>query len=102
VLSRAERRGITIIEEPERGIHPKAIGELVLLMRENASAEHPIFLTTHSESIVRQLNTAELYLVSKVDGKTEVSPAELAGVDKTQIPLDTAWLTNLLDGGLPW
>ena len=39
------------------------------------------FLTTHSESIVRQLNTAELYLVSKVDGKTKVSPAELAGVD---------------------
>ncbi len=102
VLSRAERRGITIIEEPERGIHPKAIGELVQLMRENASAEHPIFLTTHSESIVRQLNTAELYLVSKVDGKTKVSPAELAGVDKTQIPLDTAWLANLFDGGLPW
>ena len=80
--------------------HPKAIGELVQLMRENASAEHPIFLTTHGESIVRQLNTAELYLVSKLDGKTKVSPAELAGVDKTQIPLDTAWLANLFDGGL--
>jgi hypothetical protein len=40
--------------------------------------------------------------VSKVDGKTKVSPAELAGVDKTQIPLDTAWLANLFDGGLPW
>lgn len=102
VLSRAHASGITIIEEPERGIHPKAIGELVQLMRESASVEHPIFLTTHSESIVRNLETPELYFVSKADGKTRVQAAASAGVDKTQIPLDTAWLTNLFDGGLPW
>ncbi len=102
VLSRANKSGITIIEEPERGIHPKAIGELVQLMRESASVEHPIFLTTHSESIVRSLETPELYFVSKEDGKTQVQAAISAGVDKTQIPLDTAWLSNLFDGGLPW
>lgn len=102
VLSRANESGITIIEEPERGIHPKAIGELVQLMRESASARHPVFLTTHSESIVRNLETSELYLVAKVEGKTQVKAALPAGVDKAQIPLDTAWLTNLFDGGLPW
>ena len=102
VLSRAHESGITVIEEPERGIHPKAIGELVQLMRECASAKHPIFLTTHSESIVRNLETSELYFVSKLEGKTQVKPAIHAGVDKSKIPLDTAWLTNLFDGGLPW
>ncbi|HHW1742318.1 AAA family ATPase [Pseudomonas aeruginosa] len=102
VLSRAHKSGITIIEEPERGIHPKAISELVQLMRESASVEHPIFLTTHSESIVRSLETPELYFVSKADGRTQVQPATSACVDKAQIPLDTAWLSNLFDGGLPW
>lgn len=102
VLSRTQQRGITIIEEPERGIHPKAIGELVGLMRESASVEHPIFLTTHSESVVRNLETEELYFVSKSDGKTRALSASSSAVDKANIPLDTAWLTNLFDGGLPW
>lgn len=102
VLSRAQQRGITLIEEPERGIHPQAIGELVSLMRDSASVEHPIFLTTHSESVVRSLETDELYFVSKPEGRTQARCAATAGVDKARIPLDTAWLTNLFDGGLPW
>lgn len=102
VLSRARQHGITIIEEPERGIHPKAIAELVQLMRENASTQHPVFITTHSESVVRSLEVEELYFVSKNEGKTQIQSATLAGIDKKKIALDTAWLTNLFDGGLPW
>ncbi|MBD2803152.1 AAA family ATPase [Xenorhabdus sp. ZM] len=102
ILSRASKPGMTIIEEPERGIHPKAIGELVQLMRDTASLEHPIIITTHSESVVRNLEPKELWLVSKNDGKTLLKHASDSGVDKKLIPLDTAWLTNLFDGGLPW
>lgn len=102
VLSRADQLGITIIEEPERGIHPKAIGELVQLMRENASLTHPLILTTHSESIVRHLNLDELWLVSKEEGRTQLKSVTDSQVNKADIPLDTAWLTNLFDGGLPW
>lgn len=102
VLSRADRTGITIIEEPERGIHPKAIGELVQLMRENALVEHPIFITTHSESVVRSLELEELWLVNKEEGKTKIKCASESRVNKREIPLDTAWLSNLFDGGLPW
>lgn len=102
VLSRADKAGITIIEEPERGIHPKAIGELIQLMRENASVEHPILITTHSESVVRNLDLEELWLVNKEDGRTKIKCASDSAVDKKDIPLDTAWLTNLFDGGLPW
>ena len=68
LLSRSNEFGLTIIEEPERGIHPKAITELVTLMRDNASVDHPVFITTHSESIVRSVKPAELWLVNKVDG----------------------------------
>lgn len=102
VLSRSRELGITLIEEPERGLHPQAIGELVNLMRENAEAEHPIFLTTHSESVVRNTRPEELWLVAKERGKTKLKPVRETGELLENIPLDKAWLTNLLDGGLPW
>ena len=61
VLTRVKQPGITIIEEPERGLHPKAISELIGFIREHASPHHPIILTTHSESVVRSLELEELY-----------------------------------------
>ena len=53
VLGAPAGYGMTLIEEPERGLHAKAIRELVDLMRQQASSERPIWLTTHSESVVR-------------------------------------------------
>ena len=102
VLTRVKQPGITIIEEPERGLHPKAISELISFIREHVSPFHPIILTTHSESVVRSLELEELYFVSKSQGKTQIKDVRKSSVDKNKIPLDTAWLTNLLGGGLPW
>lgn len=102
VLTRTRQPGITVIEEPERGLHPKAISELIGFIREHKRPEHPIILTTHSESVVRSLELEELYFVGKSQGKTQIRDVRDSGVDKRKIPLDTAWLTNLLGGGLPW
>jgi predicted ATPase len=102
VLSRSSGYGITLIEEPERGIHPKGIEALVDLMREQASPKHPVFVTTHSESLVRASRVDELWLVNKVDGKTVAKNAGAHSADIGQLNLDTAWLMNLFDGGLPW
>ena len=102
VLSRAKKHGITLIEEPERGLHPKGIEALVDLMRQNAAIEHPVFVTTHSESLVRASTVSELWLVNKLDGKTVVKNAEQNSVALDGLNLDTAWLMNMFDGGLPW
>lgn len=102
ILTRTKKAGITIIEEPERGLHPKAIGELIGFMREYASISHPIILTTHSESVVRELELNELFFVSKENGKTKIKSVKDSDIDKNIIPLDEAWLTNMLNGGLPW
>jgi len=102
VLSRSNELGFTIIEEPERGIHPKAISELVSLMRDNATPDHPVFITTHSESVVRSAHLEELWLVNKFDGKTQLKNAKRSSVDLGELNLDKAWLMNLFNGGLPW
>jgi predicted ATPase len=88
-----------LIEEPERGLHPKAILELTHFFREHATLQQPIWLTTHNEALVRGLESGELWLVDKVDGKTQMKKVEW---DDMPLPLDQAWLSNALSGGLPW
>ena len=105
VLDMPSGCGMTLIEEPERGLHPKAIYELIDLMRQQASPENPIWLTTHSESVVRVLKLSELVLVDKVDGRTTMKSADsgnLSQEDLAPLGLDEVWLSNLLAGGLPW
>ncbi len=105
VLDQAQNFGLTMIEEPERGLHPKVIFELVGLMREQASSGHPIWLTTHSESVIRVLKPEELILVDKVDGRTRMKHANEGGLTVEQLSplnLDEAWLSDLLNGGVPW
>jgi len=102
VLSRSKGLGMTLIEEPERGIHPKAITELVNLMRDNANTEHPIFVTTHNESLIRVSKPNELWLVNKCEGKTEIKNTPKNFIAQNGLKLDDAWLMNMFDGGLPW
>lgn len=105
VLDSPTQYAMTLIEEPERGLHPKAIRELVGLIREQATPSNPIWLTTHSESVVRELRLEELVLVDKRDGRTEMRAADsgmLTQDNLAPLNLDEAWLSNLLDGGLPW
>ena len=97
--------GMTLIEEPERGLHPKAIRKLIDLMRQQASPENPIWLTTHSESVVRALKLSEFVLVDKIDGRTTMKLADDGNIsqeDLAPLGLDEAWLSNLLAGGIPW
>jgi len=105
VLDSPTDYAMTLIEEPERGLHPKAIRELVDLIRQQASPSNPIWLTTHSESVVRELRLEELVLVDKVEGRTRMKPADSGNLTQENLAplnLDEAWLSNLLDGGLPW
>ena len=105
VLDAPPQGGMTLIEEPERGLHAKAIRELVDMIRQQASPENPIWLTTHSESVVRALKLRELILVDKVAGRTTMKRADAVNLSEEDIAplgLDEVWLSNLLGGGLPW
>lgn len=102
ILSRTSDLGFTLIEEPERGIHPQGIAQLVQLMRDNASTNHPVFITTHSESVIRNCTAEEFWLINKIEGKTCIKNAASLDVDLGDLNLDMAWLMNMFDGGLPW
>jgi predicted ATPase len=89
------------IEEPEDGLTPDVIKEMVTLFR-NACEEkgHYIWLNTHSQSLVSQLTPDEIITVNKIKGETKIK--QFKGEDFHGLRMDEAWLTNTLGGGLPW
>ena len=89
------------IEEPENGLTPDVIKEMVTLFR-NACEEkgHYIWLNTHSQSLVSQLTPDEIITVNKIKGETKIK--QFKGQDFHGLRMDEAWLTNTLGGGLPW
>jgi predicted ATPase len=89
------------IEEPENGLNPRVIRELVGFFR-NACEEkgHYIWLNTHSQTLVSELTVDEIITVDKIKGETKIK--QFKGKDFHGLSMDEAWLTNTLGGGLPW
>ncbi len=95
------RRQYLCIEEPENGIHPEAIKELVYFFREQCENNgHYIWLTTHSQSLVSILKPEEIIIVDKIKGETRIK--QFPGKNFHGLKMDEAWLSNVLNGGLPW
>ena len=90
------------LEEPENGLNPKVIKELVGLFRYACEEKgHYIWLNTHSQSLVSQLEAHEIILVNKKEGETKVKQLK-KDLNLYGLPMDEAWLSNALGGGLPW
>jgi predicted ATPase len=90
-----------LIEEPENGLNPKVVRELVTLFRDKCKEKgHYIWLNTHSQTLVSELTTDEIILVDKVNGNTQIK--QVKGVDLHGMKMDEALLTNTLGGGIPW
>lgn len=90
------------IEEPENGLNPYVIRELVGFFRKLCEDKgHYIWLNTHSPTLVKELQPKELILINKVNGETKAKQLD-KDLKFKSMPLDEAWLTNTLGGGLPW
>jgi predicted ATPase len=90
--------GLTLIEEPEGGLHPHAMIELADTFREIATLSSPLWVTTHNEALVRVLKSNELWLTDK---KADTKMKAIRKYEASELPLDQAWLCNVLNGGLP-
>ena len=101
VVLQSEEPQFLLIEEPENGLNPKIVKELVGFFREKCQEKgHYIWLTSHSPSIVSELTQEELIIVDKINGETKIK--QFQNIDLHGMKLDEAWLSNVFDGGLPW
>lgn len=100
------------IEEPERGLHPYLLGELVSLLRELASGKNgkpiQVILATHSAELLECLKPEEVRFLRRrpEDGSVEVEEAPAGTPEWEQAfqeyrrSLGSAWLSGGL-GGVP-
>lgn len=89
------------IEEPENGLNPRVVKELVGFFRYACEEKgHYIWLNTHSQTLVSELTPDEVITVDKIKGETKIK--QFKGEDFHGLSMDEAWLTNTLGGGLPW
>ncbi|MEI6293427.1 MAG: AAA family ATPase [Methanomicrobiales archaeon] len=59
-----EERPVTIIEEPERNIHPALISKLVAMLKD-ASQWKQIIVTTHNPEMVKHVNIEDITLITR-------------------------------------
>lgn len=67
------RKGLTIIEEPEKNLHPFLIKRVVAMLKE-ASTDRQIIITTHSPQVVKYSGVENLFLINRdKEGYSEVT-----------------------------
>lgn len=89
------------IEEPENGLNPKVVKELVSIFRKMCKEKgHYIWLNTHSQSLVAELTKEEIIIVDKIKGETHIK--QIQNMDLKGLKMDEALLTNAIGGGIPW
>ncbi len=95
-----EKKLLTIIEEPERNIHPSLISGVVEMMKE-AAQKKQIIVTTHNPEMVKHTDLESILLISRdKEGFSIISrPSEKEEVKtflKNEIGIEELYLQNLL------
>jgi Predicted ATPase len=96
-----EKKPLTIIEEPERNIHPYLISKVVEMMKD-ASNNIQILVSTHNPEIVKIADLENLLLISRdKEGFSIISrPSEKENVKiflKNEIGIEELYIQNLLE-----
>lgn len=96
-----EEKSLTIIEEPERNIHPYLISKVINMMKD-ASQKKQIIATTHNPEIVKHASLEDILLISRdKEGFSAISrPSEKEEVKtflKNEIGIEELYVQNLLE-----
>lgn len=95
-----EKKPLTIIEEPERNIHPYLISKLVDMMKD-ASQKKQIIVTTHNPEIVKHAGLDNILLVSRDEKgfstiSRPVDKEEVKTFLQNEIGVEELYVQNLL------
>jgi predicted ATPase len=95
-----EKRPVTVIEEPERNIHPYLISKLVEMLKD-ASRTKQIIVTTHNPEMVKHVELDDILLISRNrEGFSRVSrpgtTKEIRTFLEHEIGIEELFIQNLL------
>jgi predicted ATPase len=95
------RPPVILVDEPELGLHPYAIGLLASLIR-HASVDNQVIVSTQSSSLVDYFQPDEVLVADRVDRGTQITHLDSARLDKwlEDYSLGQLWEKSEL-GGCP-
>ena len=94
-------KGILIIEEPEKNLHPQLMEEIVSVAK-SLTDKFQVIITTHSTDMVSHLDVEDLILLDKTKEGTRAKRITKTNELKTfleEFSLDQIWMNNDLGGG---
>jgi predicted ATPase len=96
-----QNKNLAIFEEPEHGLHPALIAQLMQLFY-SAAEEKQIIVTTHNPEVLKHTRLEDLLLVSRNEKGFAVitKPAEQTMVKaflENELGIDQLFIQNLLD-----
>ena len=95
-----KRNGVIVLDEVERHLHPHVLPKLVRSLLPHGSTSQ-LFLVTHSDSLLREIDRRQLHLVEKKpSGRSECYRADRIEGLKSDRNLLTWYHTGAL-GGIP-
>lgn len=89
-----------VLDEPELGLHPAAIGLLAEMTRVAGRNGHKVILATQSVPLLSHYGVEEVAVLERVDGATQArrpDPAQLEGFLE-EYSTGNLWEMNLLGG----
>lgn len=98
----AHKKGSTVlIEEPEHGLHPWAVKELISHIREVVELRDlQILLTTHSQQVLENIEKSELLITERNENGTQYSTIDsiIPNADISMGEIGELWTRGLLKG----
>ncbi len=96
-----EKNPITIIEEPERNIHPHLISKLVSMMKDS-SQNKQIIVTTHNPELIKYADLEDILLVKRnnIGFSVIIRPYQNENVQiflKNELGIENLFVQNLLE-----
>jgi len=99
LLQSRELTAVTLIDEPEVSLHPELLKLLADLMRE-ASQRTQLIVATHSDRLIRFLESNEVLVCDAEDGLATMTWADSLDLEKwlEDYSLDELWAMNVIGG----
>ena len=94
---------VIIIDEPELGLHPKAIEKLAGLIKSAAQRGTQIIAATQSAELISNFSFKDVLTVNQNNGNTEISSLNQEELEHwiDEYTLGDLWKQNIIRGGQP-
>ena len=99
LLLQPELPSLVLIDEPELGLHPYAIGQLAALFK-SAATRTQVLVATQSVTLMNQFEPADVLVVDREDGQSTFRRIDEKEIDawKDSYALGELWEKNVLGG----